>query len=407
MATTRFYLDLRGKAQDGKGSIYITITHNRTTAMIPTGIRVSPAAWDGMNIKKVPGSDSLNANIYNQKAKIDTAIANLSLTDRFNRMTATDIKNKVYCKKVSAIDSSLVSSVFEEYMQTDMKQGTKEIYASTLRKVMAFGGENLRMENIDLKWLLQFEKYLSKTQGVNGRAIYLRSLRAICNYALHTRVIATYPFENFKIKQEPTKKRNIPVELFRKFLSVKVSNRVQMYRDYFMLIFYLIGINVKDLLLADKSSIVDGRFEYVREKTGKKYSIKIQPEAEELLKKYAGENYLLDAMDHCTNYKSFAREINDGLREVGDTKWEMVPDENDLFGTPKLKKTINPVIPGLTTYYARHSWATFAYELGISLDIISQALGHSFGNRTTLIYVEYDQEKVDSANRKVIDFLFS
>lgn len=85
----------------------------------------------------------------------------------------------------------------------------------------------------------------------------------------------------------------------------------------------------------------------------------------------------------------------------------MVPDPNDLFGVPKLEKTIVPVIPNLTTYFARHTWATLAYEIGIPLDTISQALGHSFGNRTTLIYVKNDQAKVDAANRKVIDYLFS
>lgn len=407
MATTRFYLDLRGKAKDGKGSIYITITHNKTTTLIPTGIRVSPSAWDGRNIKKIPGSDCLNAYINEQKAKIDTAIAHLSLTNGFDGMTATQIKNCIISNDANNKKNQSVKSLFKEYMDTDIKTGTKEIYASTLRKVMAFGGETLRIEDIDLKWLLQFEKYLSKTQSINGRAIYLRSLRAICNYARHTGVIDAYPFENFKIKQEPTMKRSIPIEQFRKFMSINVSNRVQMYRDYFMLTFYLIGINVKDLLLAKKSSIVDGRLEYIREKTNKKYSIRIEPEAQVLLDKYKGQDWLLDAMDHCKNYKSFAREINDGLKEVGETKWEMVPDPNDLFGTPKLEKTIIPVIPNLTTYWSRHSWATFAYDIGIPLDTISQALGHSFGNRTTLIYVKNDQAKIDSANRKVIDYLFS
>lgn len=277
---------------------------------------------------------------------------------------------------------------------------------ATLSKVLAFGGKSLKMENIDLKWLHQFEMFLSKTQGINGRAIYLRHLRAVCNYGLHQYKLS-YPFENFSIKQEPTKKLAVPIDIFRKFLDYPTSKANARYRDYFLLMFYLIGINSKDLLLAKKGNICNGRLEYVRAKTHKRYSIRIEPEAEELLKRYEGENYLLEALDHCLLYKSFAHEMNDALKEIGDVKWEMVPDPDDLFAPPKLVKTVTPVIPGISTNYARHCWATFAIEAGIPFDTVSQALGHAPRNRTTLIYVKYNQDDVDRANRKVIDFVLN
>ena len=406
MATTRFYLDLRGRAKDGKGSIVITIYHNRTTAMIPTGVRVSPNEWDGYHVSRVVGCDSINARLSDKKTKVDKAIARLSIEDGFEAMTAPQVK-KAIVQKAVRYQRRLVSDLFAEYLTLDIKEGTKEIYRTTLSKVLSFGGKNLKMEDINLKWIHQFERFLAKTQGVNGRAIYLRSLRAVCNYALHTKAISEYPFANFSIKQEPTKKRSVSVELFRKFLDYPAPPHLQRYRDYFLLMFYLIGINSKDLLLVRKESVVGDRLEYIREKTHKKYSIKIEPEAKELLKRYEGKGYLLEAMDRCKHYKSFAREINDGLKEIGDVSWELVPDPDDLFGTPHLIKTVKPVIPEITTYYARHCWATFAHEAGVSLDIISQALGHSSGNRTTLIYVKFDQEKVDGANRTVIDYLHS
>ena len=404
MATTRFYLDLRGRAKDGKGSIVITIYHNRTTAMVPTGLRVAPNEWDGYHVLRVVGSDALNARLAEKKTKIDKAIAILSLEDRFESMTAPQVKQAIVSRKERR-SSLLASELFAEYLTLDITEGTKEIYRTTLSKVLSFGGKNLKMEDINLKWIHQFERFLAKTQGVNGRAIYLRSLRAVCNYALHTKAISEYPFANFSIKQEPTRKRSVSVELFRKFLGYPAPPHLQRYRDYFLLMFYLIGINSKDLLLVRKESVVGDRLEYIREKTHKKYSIKIEPEAKELLKKYEGKGYLLEAMDRCKHYKSFAREINDGLKEIGDVSWELVPDPDDLFGIPHLIKTVKPVIPEITTYYARHCWATFAHEAGVSLDVISQALGHSSGNRTTLIYVKFNQEDVDRANRRVIDFL--
>lgn len=298
-----------------------------------------------------------------------------------------------------------MSDLFKEYMTTNIADGTRELYQTTLRKIHDFSNKFIKMSEINLKWLHQFEIFLSKTQGVNGRAIYLRCLRAVCNYALHTNVIPSYPFQNFSIKQEPTRKRSVSVELFRKILDYPTSPANARYRDYFLLMFYLIGINSKDLLLASRKQIINGRFEYIREKTHKEYSIRIEPEAGELLKRYEGRNYLLEAMDHCKHYRSFAHEMNDHLKMIGETVVETIPDTEDLFGTPHLQKTIRPVIPGISTYFARHCWATFAHEAGIPLDIISQALGHSSGNRTTLIYVKYDQSKIDDANRRVIDFV--
>ena len=66
--------------------------------------------------------------------------------------------------------------------------------------------------------------------------------------------------------------------------------------------------------------------------------------------------------------------------------------------------SIYSYIPAL--YIARHSWATIAYnDCNIPVDVISQALGHSIGNKVTMVYINTDSKKVDAANRKVIDFI--
>ena len=60
---------------------------------------------------------------------------------------------------------------------------------------------------------------------------------------------------------------------------------------------------------------------------------------------------------------------------------------------------------GLTWYYARYSWANYAVDLDIPKDIISEALGHKHGSTVTGIYIKYSLDKVDKANRQVIDYL--
>ena len=59
----------------------------------------------------------------------------------------------------------------------------------------------------------------------------------------------------------------------------------------------------------------------------------------------------------------------------------------------------------LTSYWARHSWATIASELDIANETIAEALGHEYGNRITNIYIRKNQKKVDIANRKVLDWV--
>ena len=68
------------------------------------------------------------------------------------------------------------------------------------------------------------------------------------------------------------------------------------------------------------------------------------------------------------------------------------------------KKEYDPLFPKISTYWARHSWATIASSLDISRDVIGHALGHG-NNTVTDIYIDFDQAKVDEANRKVLDWV--
>ena len=408
MASTKFYLDLRGKAADGKGSILIQIFHNHSMTSVSTGIRVLPTEWDGTQVVKISGAEAINASLGEKKGKLNRAIAMLSLDDRFNYMTAAQIKAEIFNSKPKRTSGHYIIDLFNEFTSSsDLSDGTKSIYKSTLKKVIGFAGEGFKIEQLNLKWIKDFDRYLAKSQGINGKAIYLRHFRAVCNYASKTGIEFYYPFNAFQIKQEVTRKRNISVDALREFYSFKTDAKNSYYRDYFFLMFYLIGINSVDLLTAKKSQVVNGRLEYIRKKTGKPYSIKIEPEAQILLDRYAGQSdLLLEATEHCLKYQHFNHQINDALKLIGPKVKEEVYDTDDLFAEPRMVERINPIIPGCSSYFARHTWATLAYEAGISLDIISQALGHSFGNRTTLIYIKTDPVKVDEANRKVLDYFF-
>ena len=162
-----------------------------------------------------------------------------------------------------------------------------------------------------------------------------------------------------------------------------------------MLMFYLIGINGADLFMAKPNQVRNGRLEYKRAKTGKLYSVLIQPEAQEIIDRYKGKNYLIDVMDTCSSHKGFLRRMGEALKGIGEVK-------RVGRGGRKVRK---PLFDEISSYWSRHTWATIAAELDIPIDTISEALGHEHGCSTTRIYVDFNQKKVDDANRTVIDHI--
>ena len=162
----------------------------------------------------------------------------------------------------------------------------------------------------------------------------------------------------------------------------------------FKLMFMLIGINTVDIHRL-KSISKEGRIEYKRAKTGRLYSIRVEPEAMELIERYKGEKGLLCIADRWSNSQNFRHQCNKALQRIGEM------ERKGRGG----KKIITSEFPEITTYWARHSWATIAYSIGVSKDVIAQALGHSDGHDTTNIYINEDLSKIDEANRRVLDWV--
>ena len=214
------------------------------------------------------------------------------------------------------------------------------------------------------------------------------------NNAIDYELTNVYPFRRFKIRPEPTRKRALSVEDLRKLFDYPVEPYAELYRDMLKLMFMLIGINTVDLHRI-KTITKDGRIEYKRAKTGRLYSIKVEPEAMEVIKKYKGEKGLLCIADRWSDSRNFRHQCNKALQRIGEV------ERKGRGG----KKIITSEFPDITTYWARHSWATIAYSIGISKDIIAQALGHSDGHDTTNIYINEDLSKVDEANRKVLEWV--
>lgn len=400
---TKFYLDRRSPKKDGTLPLKLRISKGHENAMLNLGIDLKEAQWDetACKVTGVPNRNALNTYIATRKVEVDSIILSLVEKGRYASMSARQIKEYVsYSLKMSEEpDKGKTGNFlpeFEKCISMKAKPRTKEIYEATLFKIKAFDAriELLDFEDITKEWLLKFDEHMAKTSpSKNARNIHLRNIRSVFNEAIDEEITHFYPFRKFKIREQETPKRSLTVEQLRELFSYPVEGFMQKYLDMFKLIFCLIGINTVDLLALTPKNVKEGRIMYNRAKTGRLYDIKLEPEAEEIIERYKGENHLLMFLDNYTNYRDFARRINKNLKRIGDTK----------IGKQG-KKTISPIFPQISTYWARHSWATIAASLDIPKETIAAALGHG-GNSVTDIYIKFDQRKVDEANRRVLDWV--
>lgn len=259
--------------------------------------------------------------------------------------------------------------------------------------------DNLMIQEITPQWLEEFESFLARTMGTNARAIHLRNVRAAIKHAIKNDVDIKDPFVKFAIKREETRHRALTPEQFKMLFTYPIPDKekeLKEYRDIAWLVFCLIGINVADLFEA--TGIVNGRLEYNRRKTKRPYSIKVEPEAMAIIERYKGKEHLLKYADTNISHISLTKKLDKALKRIGPIEYVPTNTRNH-----QPMKVWHGLFPDISVYWLRHTWATFAAKIGISKDTISRCLGH--GKRTvTDIYIDYDLDLIDDANRKVIDF---
>ena len=172
-----------------------------------------------------------------------------------------------------------------------------------------------------------------------------------------------------------------------------LSPQQQVVLAYFLLMFLLRGMPFIDLAHLRKRDMQDGRITYSRHKTDKPITVRIPREALVLIAKYADRHsaspYLFPILDARIrdSWQSY-RNYQDALRHFN----------------RKLGQVMSRLLPGVrvSSYTARHTWATLAFHSGQSVGIISQALGHSSLRVTETYLKPFGNELVDKANRQLI-----
>lgn len=382
---TTLIIDTRRPLQDGTYPVKLSVGHG-TRLYLSTGVSVPRENWADGKVEGLKDAKRLNTALDNQRLRVKARILRLKEDGKLDRCSASHLRKLLTAPVMDDVPEEdrrkTLWQISDKWIST--KEGrTRELYQHTLAKLRAFaGGGPLYIEDIDRVWLHGFENSIGGK--VNSRAIHLRNLRTICNFALDEEFTSHYPFRKFKIKTEETRKKALTVEQVRAYMAVPGPNE---YRDIFLLLLYLRGINIGDLAKLTEADVVNGRIEYRRNKTGMLYSIKVEPEAREILDRWKGESHLLRCFDRYQDPHDYNRRMREALKKMKGADGALIE-------------------PDCSSNWARHTWATMCAELDVPDPTISLGMGHRIaGHRTTAIYIKRDQRKVDEANRLVIDYI--
>ncbi len=282
------------------------------------------------------------------------------------------------------------------------RYSTAGIYNSAVNSFLRFTGNvKLTFHAVTPEIIKQYEEDLLK-QGRrhNTLSTYMRMLRSIFNQAEEEGITLSYStdelFRYVFTGYESTVKRAVSPALIRRLALLDLDKypRLQFSRDLFLLSFYLRGIPFVDLAYLRKSDVRHNTIYYYRHKTQQQLSVHIESYAAQILEKYQPDNdspYLLPILTETgekahRQYKSALRLYNLHLHRLS-----------------SLLKLSDP----LTSYVARHSWATTAKHEGIAISLISESLGHTSEKVTHTYLASFDNNAMSKANRKVISTIHS
>ena len=284
------------------------------------------------------------------------------------------------------------------------------VYACTLRSYEKFCAEerypknttaSLSMQEIFTpERLKEYEDWLAGQQSSpNTISTYMRTLQAVYNRWMSPGIEGYNPvlFKDVYTKVESRTKRALTAEQMEQLRNTDFSVltlRQQQVLTYFLLMFMLRGMPFIDLAHLRKSDLRNRRITYRRHKTGKLMVVDVPPDAMRLLQKYRDKTdseYLFPLLhgglfmeEHHHRYQETLRHFN---RELA-----------------RLMKQLLPGV-SVSSYTARHTWATLAYHNGVPVGLISQSLGHS-SIRVTMTYLKpFDAEVIDRINRQVISLV--
>ena len=379
----------------GELPIKIRICKDRKTRYINLGVSTKAEYWDfEKNQPKpiCPDKELLEKLIANKISEVRGKIVELKSENK--EFTATTLVEQVQSKP----KAMTVRELFLQYLQ-DLEQEKRAGYWLSIRQtynsLVKYNRHlDIPFSEMDCNWLRKYEIWQRKQgKSENTIGIRLRNIRTIFNLAINMGFTKQEdnPFRKFKVSRlhQETVKRALTKEEIHSVINYPVNGKdfyTRLAADLFTFSYFMGGINFVDMAFLTEKNIMEGRLVYRRKKTAKLINLPLQEEALLVLKRYKnnGSHYLFPILSnlHKTEQQRLNRlhkvitKVNKALKAIGEE--------------------LNIPIK-LTTYVARHSYATVLKRAGVPTSIISESLGHS-SEKITQIYLDgFGNSQIDEA----------
>lgn len=391
---------------NGEYPIAISIISDRKRRIIYTGYHCTEELWDtkaGYPKKKHPLHKELLVIL--DKKKTDATKLLIKADEEDKQLTAEDIKTalKKDTRKLKSVTAYFDSTY--ERLKSSGKIGYANVFKETGRNIRNYLGEDadLNFQQVDYNFLRKYEEWnLARGLKLNSLFVFMRTFKTLLNNAKKEKLVPEdyTPFKDYdfkKFRRIKTAKRALNQEELDILINHRISNEGKNLHplNYFKFSFYCRGINFTDMAYLKWGNIKGTRLEYVRKKTNERFTIELLPPALEIINHYKQEgfskpdDYLFPILSsvHKTptqidnRIEKVLKQTNKGLKEIA--------AELGIDGK-------------ITTYVARHTFATTLKRKGVSTSLIKELMGHDSEKTTEIYLAEFGNEVLDEAAKAIL-----
>lgn len=390
---------------NGNHPLMLRITENKKRVMKSLGISINPKYWDFGKEEpkpKCPDYELIQNIILKVKSEYQHLILEkLSKNEEFTASSLiNEQKEEIKAKTVEEFYLSLI-----EELKQKGRIGNSYAYLNsynTLRNFNKGKKLNYTFSHIDVPFCKKFEDWMrSKGNKDTTLSYQFRTLRATYNKAIEAKIVAREknPFIEYKLSHFNTKtiKRALSKNDILKLINANCNGQSklrQLTHDLFSFSYLCGGISFVDIANLTRQNIVEDRLIYQRQKTHGNINLLLSKEVSTIIAKYSTyqqeAEYLFPIL-HCKRHITPMQKNNRVHKICHQVNTELRKFAQELGITAEV-----------TTYVARHSFATILKKSGVNIGIISQALGHQ-DIKTTQIYLsKFDNEQVDDAMKNLL-----
>lgn len=388
--------------EERPGTAVFPVTRLRAARRIAPGYNVSPHERDGEHAVPVPADHGCRAAVVQPTVQqLYSDMERLyGMIERFESMQRGCPSDGAGAE-LPHPGEEMTLFIFMERVIERLRRlkhtGTAKNYRAALGSFKRFrNSRDIPLAAIDPVLIEDYQAYLTSTEvAPNSISFYMRILRAVYNRAVEQGLTNDRrPFRMVFTGTEKTLKRAISIGDIKRIRDLDLSPTpyLEFARDLFLFLFLCRGMSFIDAAFLKKTDDRNGILTYRRHKTGRMLHVKMIGPIKELVDRYSDQEstYLLPVItrpgcDERKQYETALRRVNNALKTIA--------------------KRVKLPIP-LTTYVARHAWASIAKAKNVPLHVISDALGHD-SIATTQIYLDtIDPATIDRANEMIVEDLY-